>query len=58
MVALETTCFLGEIAFTVALDLTVRAVSAGFVVFVERGAVVCRVFVVVVAGGILIAFVD
>ena len=31
VVALETTCFLGEIAFAVALDLTGRAVTAGFV---------------------------
>ena len=30
-VALGTTCFLGEIAFAVALDLTGRAVTAGFV---------------------------
>ena len=31
VVALETTCFLGEIAFAVALDLTGRAVTVGFV---------------------------
>ena len=45
---LEATCFLGEIAFVVALDLTGRAVNAGFVTVIERTAVLGRVAVVVV----------
>ena len=44
---LETICFLGEIAFAVALDLTGRAVTMGFVTVVEREVVVGRVVVVV-----------
>jgi len=51
------TCFLGEIAFAVALDLTMRAVNAGFVKLVERDAVVGRVLVAVVEA-VLIVFAD
>ena len=47
--ALETTCFLGEIAFAVALDLTGRAVTTGFVTVMEREVVARRVAVVLVA---------
>jgi len=46
VVALETICFLGEIAFAVALDLTGRAVTAGFVT--GRDTVAGRVVVVLV----------
>ena len=46
VVALETTCFLGEIAFAVALDLTGRAVTAGFVT--GRDTVAGRVIVFLV----------
>jgi len=45
---LKTTCFLGEIAFAVALDLTGRAVTAGFVTVVGRDVVVGRVVVALV----------
>ena len=48
VVALETICFLGEIAFAVALDLTGRAVTTGFVTVVRREAVAGRVAVVLV----------
>ena len=48
VVALETTCFLGEIAFAVALDLTGRAVTTGFVTMVGREVVAGRVAVVLV----------
>jgi len=48
VVALDTTRFLGEIAFAVALDLTGRAVTAGFVTVVGRDAVVERVIAVLV----------
>ena len=46
VVALETVCFLGEIAFAVALDLTGRAVTAGFVT--GRDKVAGRVVVVLI----------
>lgn len=45
VVVLETACFLGEIAFAVALDLTGRAVIEGFVTVVRRVAVVLVVTV-------------
>jgi hypothetical protein len=48
VVALETTCFLGEIAFAVALDLTGRAVTTGFVTVVGREVVAGRVAVFLV----------
>ena len=59
VVALETTCFLGDIAFAVALDLTGRAVIAGFVIVVGREVVAGRVDVVlVVAVAVLTAVAD
>ena len=48
VIALETTCFLGEIAFAVALDLTGRAVTTGFVTVMGREVVAGRVAVVLV----------
>ena len=47
VVALETTCFLGEMAFAVALDLTGREVNASFVTAVVRDVVIGRVVMVV-----------
>ena len=49
VVALETTCFLGEIAFAVALDLTGRAITTGFVTVVGREVIVGRVVAILVA---------
>lgn len=46
VVVLETTCFLGETAFAVAVDLTGRAVNVGFVT--GRGATIGRAVVVLV----------
>ena len=46
IVALETTCFLGEIAFAVAVDLTGRAVTTGFVMVEGREVVAGRVAIV------------
>ena len=48
VVVLGTACFLGEIAFAVALDLTGRAVTAGFVTVMGREVVAGRVAVVLV----------
>ena len=48
IVALDMTCFLGEIAFAVALDLTGRAVTAGLVKAVGRDVVAGRVVAVLV----------
>ena len=59
VVALETTCFLGEIAFAVALDLTGRAVTTGLVTVVEREVVAGRVAVaLVVVVAVLAVVVD
>ena len=59
VVALETTCFLGEIAFAVALDLTGRAVTTGFVTVVGRDVVAGRVAVGLVATvAVLVVAVD
>ena len=59
VVALETTCFLGEIAFAVALDLTGRAVTTGFVTVVGRDLVAGRVAVGLVATvAVLVVAVD
>jgi len=56
VVVLETTRFLGEIAFAVALDLTGRAVTMGFTTVVGRDVVVGRTIVVLVlAATVLIA---
>jgi len=46
VVALEENCFLGEIAFVVALDLTGRAATVGFLTVVGREVVVIRVVVI------------
>lgn len=48
VVALEMTCFLGEIAFAVAPDLTGRAVTTGFVTATGREVVAGRVAVFLV----------
>lgn len=59
VVALERNCFLGEIAFAVALDLTGRAVTVGFVMAVGREVEVVRVAVVLaVVVAVLTAVVD
>jgi hypothetical protein len=58
VVALETTRFLGEIAFVVALDLTRRAVTAGLITVAGRIVVVGRaaaVLVVAVTAFIVVA---
>jgi len=49
VVVLETACFLGEIAFAVALDLTGRAVTTDFVTVVGREVTVGRVVAILVA---------
>lgn len=48
VVTLETDCFLGETAFAFALDLTGRAVTAGFATVAGREVVVVRVDAVLV----------
>jgi len=53
VVALERNCFLGEIAFAVALDLTGRAVTVGFVTVAGREVVVVRVVVVAVLSAVV-----
>ena len=59
VVALEGNCFLGEIAFVVALDLTGRAATVGFVTVVGREVVVIRVVVVpVIVLAVLAAVAD
>lgn len=59
VVALEENCFLGEIAFVVALDLTGRAVTVGFVTVVGREVAVIREVVVpVIVLAVLAAVAD
>ena len=54
--ALETACFLGEIAFAVALDLTGRAIKVGFVTVVERDAVGGRIVAVLIVSADRLGF--
>ena len=59
VVAFGRNCFLGEIAFAVAPDLTGRAITVGFVMVVGREVVVVRAATVPVAVvAVLIAVVD
>jgi hypothetical protein len=59
VIVLETTRFLGEIAFVVALDLTGRAVTAGLIIVAGRIVVVGRaVAVLVVAVTVFIVVAD